>query len=60
MSRDVCQICPLCAWRAGCTKRFSVGKDSSLHCPDFTEDLLLRKKSQSSETEKNDERVKEA
>lgn len=43
MTRDVRQICPLCAWRANCTKRFSRGDSTSMHCPDFSEDLLLRK-----------------
>jgi hypothetical protein len=43
MTHDVRKICPLCAWRANCVKRFSRGNDSTLHCPDFSEDVLLRK-----------------
>jgi len=50
MTRDARQICPLCAWRANCAKRFSRGDSSTLHCPDFSEDVLLRKKLQA-ETE---------
>jgi hypothetical protein len=46
MTHDVHKICPLCAWRAHCTKRFSRGDDSTLHCPDFSEDVLLRKQIQ--------------
>lgn len=43
MTLDNRRICPLCAWRANCAKRFSRGDDSSLHCPDFSEDVALRK-----------------
>jgi len=43
MGEDQRKICPLCAWRANCTKRFSRGDSSTLHCPDFSEDLLLKK-----------------
>ncbi len=43
MTYDVRKICPLCAWRANCAKRFFMGSDTTLHCPDFSEDLLLRK-----------------
>jgi hypothetical protein len=43
MSHDNRKICPLCAWRANCAKRFSRGDDASLHCPDFSEDVTLRK-----------------
>ncbi len=42
MPYDVRKICPLCAWRGHCAKRFSRGDDSTLHCPDFSEDVLLR------------------
>lgn len=43
MTLDNRKICPLCAWRANCAKRFSRGDDASLHCPDFSEDVSLRK-----------------
>lgn len=43
MPSDVHQICLLCAWRANCAKRFAMGDDATLHCPDFSEDVLLRK-----------------
>ncbi|PLX83608.1 MAG: hypothetical protein C0617_10740 [Desulfuromonas sp.] len=43
MTCDARKICPLCAWRANCVKRFSMGDDSTLHCPDFSEDVALRK-----------------
>lgn len=36
-------ICPLCAWRGSCAKRFSRGDDATLHCPDFSEDVTLRR-----------------
>jgi len=44
MTLDNRKICPICAWRANCAKRFSRGEDGGLHCPDFSEDVTLRKK----------------
>ena len=38
------------SYYANCAKRFSRGDSSTLHCPDFSEDVLLRKKLQA-ETE---------
>jgi hypothetical protein len=43
MSEDKRQLCVICAWRANCAKRFSMGDDATLHCPDFSEDVSLRK-----------------
>lgn len=43
MTHDARKICPLCAWRGSCAKRFSMGDDATLHCPDFSEDVTLRK-----------------
>ncbi len=43
MSQDHRQLCIVCAWRANCAKRFSMGDDHTLHCPDFSEDVTLRK-----------------
>ncbi len=45
MTYDARKICPLCAWRANCAKRFSM-QDSTLHCPDFSEDVQLRKEAE--------------
>lgn len=56
MSQDVLALCPLCAWRAHCAKRFSRGDDSSLHCPDFSEDVLLRKGRELARTERKEDR----
>ncbi len=42
MSYDNKKICPLCAWRENCAKRFAMGGDVTLHCPDFSEDIRLR------------------
>lgn len=44
MSQDHRQLCIVCAWRASCAKRFSMGSDQTLHCPDFSEDVTLRKR----------------
>lgn len=43
MTYDARRICPLCAWRAHCAKRFSRGDATTLHCPDFSEDISLRR-----------------
>lgn len=42
MTFDNRRICPLCAWRADCAKRFSRSDETGLHCPDFSEDVTLR------------------
>lgn len=39
-------LCPLCAWRGDCARRFSMGGDATLHCPEYTEDVLLRRQRQ--------------
>jgi hypothetical protein len=44
MSEDSRKLCIVCAWRANCAKRFNMGDDATLHCPDFTEDITLRKR----------------
>jgi len=40
------RYCVICAWRAGCQKRFSVATDASgnVHCPDYTRDLSIKDK----------------
>jgi hypothetical protein len=45
MSEDRRKSCLVCAWRANCAKRFSMSDDATLHCPDFSEDITLRKRS---------------
>ena len=56
MTSDVGQICLVCAWRANCAKRFSIGDDATLHCPDFSRDVSLDKESKE---QKNDEETDE-
>ena len=56
MTRDIGQICLVCAWRANCAKRFSIGDDATLHCPDFSRDVSLDKESKE---QKNDEETDE-
>ncbi len=36
------QMCVICAWRENCKKKFSY-KDGQLNCPDFSEDLKIKK-----------------
>jgi len=43
MNRPNQETCLVCAWRANCQKRFNMGTDATLHCPDFSEDLALRR-----------------
>lgn len=40
------RYCVICAWRAGCQKRFNVATDSlgNVHCPDYTRDLSIKDK----------------
>ena len=33
-------LCPICAWRRDCKKKFSRGE--GVHCPDFTKDLSIK------------------
>jgi hypothetical protein len=51
MTQDVRKICPVCAWRVNGAKRFSTSGDETPHCPDFREDVSLRKKSEEIEKE---------
>ncbi len=44
------QLCSICAWRKDCKKKFSMG-DGKLNCPDFSEDLKIKK-----ETDSKDEK----
>ncbi len=55
MTQDVRKICPVCAWRENGAGRFSVSGNKTLHCPDFSEDISLRKKSVKTEIEESEE-----
>lgn len=35
--------CTMCAWRGSCAKQFSRGDELSCNCPDFSEDVQLRR-----------------
>jgi len=43
MTEDKRKLCLNCAWRGNCAKRFSMEGCATLHCPDYTEDVTLRK-----------------
>ncbi len=43
MSQDTRKLCVNCAWRVNCAKRFSMDSGATLHCPDYSEDVTLRK-----------------
>ncbi len=51
------KCCPVCAWRANCVKRATGGGDGILNCPEFTEDVLLRKEreKEAAETRQDDD-----
>ena len=36
------KLCVICAWKAICNKKFSMG-EGKINCPDFSEDVLLKK-----------------
>lgn len=38
------KLCPVCAWREFCQKRFLYSSDTSPNCPDFTRDLTIKEK----------------
>ncbi len=40
---DKRKTCAVCAWRANCKRRFSLGDGAALHCPDFVFDVSLKK-----------------
>jgi hypothetical protein len=40
VSLDVNKLCSVCAWRAGCQKKYTIG-ETALHCPDFCRDVSL-------------------
>ena len=42
MAYDLHKGCVMCAWRGTCAKKFSIG-EGGLHCPDYTEDVQLRR-----------------
>ncbi len=46
--------CPVCAWRANCVKRATSGGDGILNCPEFTEDVRLRRERSQDASDDND------
>lgn len=43
MTKDTRKLFLNCAWRANCAKRFSMADSTTMHCPDYSEDVALRK-----------------
>ena len=37
------EMCAVCAWRATCNKKYNIS-GRNIHCPDFSEDLTIKKK----------------
>ncbi|MDY6843676.1 MAG: hypothetical protein SVW57_06250 [Thermodesulfobacteriota bacterium] len=40
MTHDV-KLCAVCAWRATCNKKFSLGSQVALRCVDFARDITI-------------------
>ena len=55
MTEDKRKLCLSCAWRANCAKRFSMENSTTLHCPDYTEDVSLRKAEKGGDPSANEE-----
>jgi hypothetical protein len=34
-------LCVMCAWRAGCNKKFTMDGSTTTRCPEFTRDITL-------------------
>ncbi|MEA2102611.1 MAG: hypothetical protein U9P80_08590 [Thermodesulfobacteriota bacterium] len=49
-------LCPICAWRADCKKKFKPG--AGIHCPDFTRDLKIKNTELEDLAERQKEEVK--
>ncbi len=44
-------LCPICAWRADCKKKFNKG--AGIHCADFSRDLTVKDAELEAELDKN-------
>lgn len=55
MTQDTRTLCLNCAWRANCAKRFSMADGGTLHCPDYSEDVTLRKVKQQQDSPRVEE-----
>ncbi len=42
MSKKI-KSCVICAWRESCQKKFNL-TESQINCPDFSEDIKIKKK----------------
>lgn len=50
MAESSPEACSICAWRATCSKRFSIsGRD--IRCPDFTMDVTVSSKPEADATD---------
>lgn len=43
-------LCVLCAWRAGCNKKFSMDGATTTRCPEYTRDVTLKDSREDSQT----------
>jgi hypothetical protein len=50
-------LCPICAWRADCKKKFNKG--AGIHCPDFSRDLTVKDSELAAELEKQNKKPEE-
>jgi hypothetical protein len=54
MADDARKLCVTCAWRENCAKKFSMDS-SSMHCPDYSEDVALRKRNEEQDSQGKEE-----
>jgi hypothetical protein len=53
MSKEIPEVCAVCAWRATCQKKFSLS-GRNIRCPDFVRDVTIgdTKKEEGEDTDK--------
>ena len=51
-------LCPICAWRADCKKKFNKG--AGIHCADFSRDLTVKDNELIAELERQTKKPEEA
>jgi len=48
------EMCGICAWRATCSRKFSLS-GREIHCPDFSEDISIKRKPEADEDVDDDQ-----
>ncbi len=56
--QDEIVLCARCAWRAFCTKKFTIDNTKPFKCPDFSLDLELLKGERKGDQEEDQREIK--